>query len=221
MSGIKWGVRKKFDPHQAHDFFTRLMREGRADEVNAVHQRAGEKWEAVGDLVRDHARHRGMSSADWARAAFGPPVHDMGTPRLGADPMAMVHAAGTRASPPGQQDLERRRNMVGADDPPRRGPGADVNDPRRSQPGLADHHHQPRRRRRHETPEPRPRVAATGQTFDVGHMLPAHLRPTGFHDLNVKYDEIMQHLMGQEGMSGIGAQQFLRDMEGEMISQAG
>jgi len=36
------GKPQKFDPHQAHDFFTRLMREGRADEVNAVHQRAGE-----------------------------------------------------------------------------------------------------------------------------------------------------------------------------------
>ena len=43
------GRPQKFDPLQAHDFFSQLMREGRADEVNAVHQRAGEKWEAVGD----------------------------------------------------------------------------------------------------------------------------------------------------------------------------
>ena len=85
------GKPNSFDPHQAHDFFTRLMREGRADEVNAVHQRAGEKWEAVGDLVRDHARHRGMSSSEWARAAFGATHHNVSTPRLGPDPMAMVN----------------------------------------------------------------------------------------------------------------------------------
>ena len=68
----RMGRPEQFDPHQAHDFFRQLMREGRADEVNAVHQRAGEKWEAIGDMVRDHARHRGLSSAEWARAAFGP-----------------------------------------------------------------------------------------------------------------------------------------------------
>ena len=34
----RMGRPEQFDPHQAHDFFRQLMREGRADEVNAVHQ---------------------------------------------------------------------------------------------------------------------------------------------------------------------------------------
>ena len=38
---------------------------------------------------------------------------------------------------------------------------------------------------------------------------------------NEKADEIMQHLMTVEGMSGIGAQQYLREIEGDMIAQAG
>ena len=201
------------------------MREGRADEVNAVHQRAGEKWEAVADLIRDHARHRGMSSSEWARAAFGPQVHDMTTPRLGSDPMALVQAAeagarpAMRVSQPGQQDIDRRRDMPGADDPPRFR-GADASDPRRSQPGLADPPTR-QRRSRHDTPERRPRVAARPQTFDVGALLPRDLQPTGFHDLNDKADEIMQYLMSVEGMSGIEAQRYLREIEGDMISQAG
>ena len=111
--------------------------------------------------------------------------------------------------------------MPGADDPPRFR-GAAASDPRRSQPGLADSHHQPgRRRSRHDTPERRPRVAARPQTFDVGALLPRDLQPTGFHDLNDKADEIMQYLMSVEGMSGIEAQRYLREIEGDMIAQAG
>ena len=97
----RMGRPDRFDPHQAHDFFRQLMREGRADEVNAVHQRAGEKWEAFGDMVRDHARHRGLSSAEWARAAFGPaPPSDVfrigsgaSSSALGSDQMAMANQA--------------------------------------------------------------------------------------------------------------------------------
>ena len=91
------GKPQKFHPQHVEQFFQQHLREGRADEVNAIHLRAGQKWDVVGDMVREHVRNTGMTAEEWARTGFGPmqprSSGSIATPRLGSDPMAMVNQA--------------------------------------------------------------------------------------------------------------------------------
>ncbi len=66
-----------------------------------------------------------------------------------------------------------------------------------------------------------PQVAAQPQHFDIGVTLPLHLRPTGFIDLEAKRDEIMQYLMGDEGMAGVSAQMYVDQLETDLMASVG
>ena len=164
----------------------------------------------LNDMVRGHARHRGMSSADWARAAFGATHHNVATPRLGPDPMAMARqadpmaAASSKATAPDLQGQARRAQM----------PGALDNEPTPKRKGRPSRQDTPeRRRQRGVGPEP--------QHFDVMGALPRHLRPASFYQLHDDEAQILQYLRGVEGMSGKESRDFLGRLELELRNVVG
>jgi len=218
------GKPQRWHPQQVEQFFQQHMREGRADEVNAIHLRAGQKWEVVGDMVREHVRNTGMSAQEWARAGFGPmqprQAGDMSTPRLGSDPMAMA----SQASSSGQQAQQRiaaiDRELI------RHNTGIDPRDP--EQLGrLSDE----RRKLRQGVPEAlavarskamprRPTQAAQPQHFDIGAALPPDMRPQNFIELEAQKFEIIQYLVNTQGLSSAEANRVISNIEVDLMNAA-
>ena len=193
-------------------------------------------------MVRDHARHRGLSSAEWARAAFGPSppsaVFQVGGASgsgLGSDPMAMANQA-TQAGQGSQrvQEIDRglARHMSGLDPrtPPELGrlsaerrrlagsPGAPATRTKaRGAPPT------PKRRSRHDTPERRrqPGVAPRPQTFDISGAIPPEMRPANFRQLEDDKMEIIQYLVNTQGFSRAEADQVISDLEVDLMNSAG